>query len=142
MPRALISLAINSESGRTQNQLHIHIDCLRSDVSLLLRRHLAELGPDWRAFPGELVGHHYMAVRVLGSKLDINPFKLLAARVPGADHQMAKYSLVVVGATFAGRRNGFVILAGYVDRKADDYASGEELQDHTCAIAKEAGSVE
>jgi CDP-diacylglycerol pyrophosphatase len=142
VPRALIALAINSKSGRTQNQLHIHIDCLRSDVSDLLQRHLAELGSDWRALPEELIGHRYMAIRVLGSNLDINPFKLLAARIRGAHHQMGNYSLVVVGATFAGRRTGFVILAGHVDRAADDEARGEELQDHACASTKEASSVE
>jgi CDP-diacylglycerol pyrophosphatase len=142
LPRDLIGLAINSKSGRTQNQLHIHIDCLRSEVSDLLRRHLAELGHDWRALPEELAGHRYMATRVLGSNLDVNPFKLLAARIPGADHQMGEYSLVVVGATFADHRNGFVVLAGHVDRDTDDHASGEELQDHACAVAKESRSVE
>jgi CDP-diacylglycerol pyrophosphatase len=142
VPRGFIGLAINSKSGRTQNQLHIHIDCLRSDVSFVLRRHLAELGRDWQPFPEELVGHHYMAARVLGTNLDVNPFKLLARRIPGAGHQMGKYSLVVVGATFARQRNGFVVLAGHVDREADDNASGEELQDHTCAITKESRSVQ
>ena len=32
VPREDISLAINSAEGRTQNQLHIHIDCVRPEV--------------------------------------------------------------------------------------------------------------
>ena len=37
MPRDDISLAVNSVYGRSQNQLHIHIDCVRSDVRNALR---------------------------------------------------------------------------------------------------------
>lgn len=32
LPRDWMSLAINSSVSRSQNQLHIHIDCLRADV--------------------------------------------------------------------------------------------------------------
>src|ERR1700723_3475452 len=31
LPRDAVSLAINSSVGRTQDQLHIHIDCIRPD---------------------------------------------------------------------------------------------------------------
>jgi CDP-diacylglycerol diphosphatase len=32
LPREALSLAVNSAYGRSQNQLHIHIDCVREDV--------------------------------------------------------------------------------------------------------------
>jgi len=51
---------------------------------------------------------------------------------------MGTYSLVVLGENFAGHRTGFVILTGHADLASGDPASGEELQDHSCAIAKEA----
>ncbi len=38
MPRDALSLAVNSKYGRTQNQLHIHIDCIAADVRDALRR--------------------------------------------------------------------------------------------------------
>src|SRR5689334_17150109 len=44
LPRESISLAINSRVSRTQNQLHIHIDCIRTDVRDALRKHEAEIG--------------------------------------------------------------------------------------------------
>jgi CDP-diacylglycerol pyrophosphatase len=137
MPRDGISLAINSTAARSQNQLHIHIDCVRPDVRSTIGRNQEKISSSWAPFPQTLAGHHYMARRVLGTDLDVNPFKLLASRMPGAAAHMGTYSLVVVGATFPGNRNGFVILAGHQDPASGDAAAGEELQDHGCAIAKD-----
>src|SRR5438270_11095613 len=47
LPRQAISLAINSAFGRSQNQLHIHIDCIRADVRAVLQRQLAVIGDSW-----------------------------------------------------------------------------------------------
>jgi CDP-diacylglycerol pyrophosphatase len=35
LPRSFFALAINSVSGRSQNQLHIHIDCIRPRLNQL-----------------------------------------------------------------------------------------------------------
>ncbi len=51
LPRDELSLAINSTSGRTQNQLHIHIDCLAPDVVRALREQGPKIGTQWTAFP-------------------------------------------------------------------------------------------
>jgi CDP-diacylglycerol pyrophosphatase len=136
LPREDVSLAINSSVGRTQDQLHIHIDCVRPDVRDSLRRQRAAIGPRWRPIATRLVGHRYMGMRVVGSSLSANPFKLLASRMPRARARMGSYSLVVVGQEFGHRRSGFVVLAGRAD-SAGGGASGEELQDHTCAVARE-----
>jgi CDP-diacylglycerol pyrophosphatase len=42
----------------------------------------------------------------------------------------------MVGATFEDGRPGFVLLAGHADPAHGDFASGEELQDHDCAVAR------
>jgi CDP-diacylglycerol pyrophosphatase len=42
---------------------------------------------------------------------------------------------VIAGAMFDGDRPGFVLLDGQLDVLALNFASGEELQDHTCALA-------
>jgi CDP-diacylglycerol pyrophosphatase len=78
-----------------------------------------------------------MAVRVDAEDLDqANPFTLLADGVPGAREDMGHQTLVVIGATFAGGQPGFIILDDHVNLAVGDRASGEELQDHACAIAK------
>ena len=123
MPPETISIAVNSADARTQNQLHIHIDCLRLDVQAALREHAGDIGTAWGLFPAKLSGHDYMAMRIDRPDLgDANPFVLLADGIPGARADMAQYTLVVVGDP-----GGFVLLAGH--------GSGEELQDHACAAA-------
>ena len=64
LPRDDIALAINSVYGRTQDQLHIHIDCIRPDVRAALTQHQAAIGPRWADFPVPLAGHHYRAMRL------------------------------------------------------------------------------
>ncbi len=137
LPRQAIALAINSAWGRTQDQLHIHIDCVRSDVAAALRLHRDSLAPAWQAFPVPLAGRAYRAMRVDGADLSgINPFRLLADGNPAAASAMGRHTLVVIGMVFAADRPGFVILDGQVDLWAMDLASGERLQDHDCAISR------
>ena len=64
-----------------------------------------------------------------------DPFRVLAHGMPGAAKDMAAWTLVLAGATFEGGKPGFVLLAGRADPAHGDFASGEELQDHECAIA-------
>jgi CDP-diacylglycerol pyrophosphatase len=140
LPHQTISLAINSAFGRSQNQLHIHIDCIRADVREVLQRQLAVIGDSWAPLSEPLVGHHYRAMRVLADALDgTDPFKLLADGVPGARMAMGEQTLVVVGAEFVGGSPGFIILTDRVNLANGDNASGEELQDHGCAIGRSSG---
>lgn len=137
MPREALSLAINSKFGRTQQQLHIHIDCIRADVSGILRRERSAVRRRWAPLPARLAGHRYRAMRVMGETLaGHDPFKLLAKGIPGAGAEMGQYTLVVVGMQFARAEPGFVILARRADLARGDRGSGEELQDHSCALAR------
>jgi CDP-diacylglycerol pyrophosphatase len=138
LPRDGLSLSINSPYARSQNQLHIHIDCLRPDVRQALSRAAPALGERWAPLPMPLAGHHYWARRVLGRDLDgRNPFELLAAGKPGARQAMGEQTLVVAGAVFGGGRPGFILLDDQLDLATGDHAGGEELQDHTCAQARQ-----
>jgi CDP-diacylglycerol pyrophosphatase len=123
LPRDDISLAINAADRRSQNQLHIHVDCVRLDVQAALREHAGTIGASWTPFPVKLAGRDYMAMRIEQPNLShANPFLLLADGVPGARADMGSYTLVVVGIT-----SGFIVLAGH--------GWGEALQDHACAVA-------
>ena len=138
LPRDAIGLAINSVSGRTQNQLHIHIDCVRADVRALLRERADAIGTTWSRFPVPLVGHGYMAMRVEQPELGaINPFILLSNGIPAAHDDMAHETIVVIGASFAGK-DGFIVLSDRASVIMNDRASGEQLLDHGCAAASEA----
>jgi CDP-diacylglycerol pyrophosphatase len=135
LPREDVSLAINSPQARTQEQLHIHIDCLRADVVAALHADAAAIGPTWAPLPEPLGGHAYRARWLPDAQLATsNPFDLLAADVGAA--AMPQQTLVVAGAVSPDGQPGFVLLADHVDPATQDRAGGEELQDHDCAVAR------
>jgi CDP-diacylglycerol pyrophosphatase len=136
LPRDAISLAVNSRFARSQNQLHIHIDCVRPDVRAVLRRQQGRIGRNWALLPEPLAGRRWWAMRVIGATLDgADPFKLLAAGRPGARGATGRQGLVVVGADFADGP-GFILLNNENNPATGDRGSGERLQDHSCMLAR------
>ncbi|HEX4368169.1 MAG TPA: CDP-diacylglycerol diphosphatase [Rhodopila sp.] len=136
LPRDGIALAINSSVGRSQDQLHIHIDCIRPDVRKILAANLDKIGGVWTPFPIELAGHSYQAIRINHETLDgINPFRILAEGDPATGGDISKHTLVLVGETFADGSNGFVLLDDKANLAVGNRASGEQLEDHACAVA-------
>jgi CDP-diacylglycerol pyrophosphatase len=136
LAREDIALAINSVPGRSQNQLHIHVDCLKVEVRDALARARDRIGDEWKEWPEPFAGHRYIARRVLAADLaHVNPFRLLATAAPDAAKHMGDYTLLVAGATFVGRP-GFILLADRAAPLHGDFGSSEELQDHGCALAQ------
>ena len=125
LPPDAVVLAINPPGARSQNQLHIHVDCVRPDVREALRA--VPVGDGWAMLPVPLAGQRYAAMRV--KTLDANPFKLLARGLPGAAEAMDQYTLAAVGMD-----HGFVLLAARIG--VDGNGHGEDLQDHACALAR------
>nr|WP_321983371.1 CDP-diacylglycerol diphosphatase [uncultured Lichenicoccus sp.] len=133
LPREDMSLAINSAYGRSQNQLHIHIDCIGAAAHAILRARAGGISTRWSP-PILIDGHPYRAMFIPGAGLgSIDPFRLLAASLHDAHREMGRHTLVLVGT--AVPRPGFILLDGELDLLRLDFASGEELQDHACRIA-------
>ncbi|WP_232316823.1 CDP-diacylglycerol diphosphatase [Candidatus Burkholderia verschuerenii] len=134
LPRDEISLAINSADGRTQNQLHIHIDCLAPDVVRTLREIGPRIGTEWKPLPVRLRGHVYSAIRIDDAELEhTDPFKVLAPYAAQRGQPMGDQTLLLAGAVLADGTPAFYLLNDHV--QTGDWASSEELQDHTCALA-------
>lgn len=125
--RTAIGLAVNAVSTRSQNQLHIHIECLRTPIYQALLRLAPQLREEWTS--DDLAGRRYQVRRLLGDTLAANPFVLLAEGVRGAGANMASYTLVVAGAQFHDGP-GFVLLA------AQGAPGGESLLDPSCALMR------
>lgn len=123
IPRDWLSLAINSSAARSQNQMHIHVDCVRADVRQSLAAHAADIGATWTPFPVPLAGQRYRAMAVAGEDLTANPFRLLADDV--GEESMGAQTLVAVGTTA-----GFILLAGSSEDTVPGSGHGEDLQDH------------
>lgn len=133
LPRDGVGLAVNSVYGRTQNQLHIHIDCVQPSVQRLLHTHAGEIGQHWSTLRTVLRGRRYRALWIAGDELGRNdPFKRLAGGDPAARRDMAGETLVVIGAVRGHARPGFIVLARRADPAHDDGGAGEELLDHRC----------
>jgi CDP-diacylglycerol pyrophosphatase len=137
LPRDGIGLAINSAVSRSQDQLHIHLSCIRPDTLEALHKNEGKIGDHWAVLNVPLSGHYYMAIWVTGDHLSPhNPFKLLAETLPDAARDMGNHTLVVIGFTRSDGTKGFVILADQVNKGRGDLAFGEELLDHGCHIAR------
>ncbi len=81
LPRDWMSLAINSSAARSQNQLHIHIDCVRADVRDALAARTGDIGPTWAPLSVPLAGQSYRAMAVDGNELDVEPVPAARRRV-------------------------------------------------------------
>jgi CDP-diacylglycerol pyrophosphatase len=135
IPRDDIGLAINSAYGRSQYQLHIHVDCVRADVKQALDANLDKIGTGWAELKVDLAGHRYRAIRVDADDLSAqNPFRLLANSDPAARADMGRQTLAVIPVTFTGGKPGFVLLNDRANIAALDFASSSNLLDQDCAV--------
>lgn len=131
-----VVLAVNSALSRSQDQLHIHVGCVKPDVLAALQKNERQIGNRWAEFNVPLLRRHYDAMWISGDTLGAtNPFKLLADGLPGAATDMSNYTLVVISLTRAVGARGFVILADHADLKQDNGAGGEEILDESCGMA-------
>jgi CDP-diacylglycerol pyrophosphatase len=133
LPRQAVAIAMNSKWARSQDQLHLHVDCVARNVAATLADNRASFDGVWRAMAVPLNGRVYFARQVDSADLaDVAPLKLLADGVEGARAHMDAYSLAAVGATFDGKP-GFILLADQFSLEGGGHA--EDLEDHDCAIA-------
>jgi CDP-diacylglycerol pyrophosphatase len=121
--REAIGMAVNSQHARSQDQLHIHVECLQPRVRAALEVNAARLSDRWTSFA--LDGWDLVGRRIRGASLGASPFALLAAGLPDAKRDMGRYSLLVAGVALADGP-GFAVLAG-------TGPGTERLLDATCA---------
>jgi CDP-diacylglycerol pyrophosphatase len=136
LPDDDIGLAINAVSGRSQNQFHIHIDCIRPDVRAVLRDEQTLIGEAWSPLRVPFDGHTYLARRIAQPTLDaVDPFRLLADGVPAARADMAHATLVLTVSATPSGHDDFILLADQANAVTGDRGNGEELLDHACTLA-------
>lgn len=137
VPRDDVGLAINAATRRSQNQLHIHIDCVRIDVKRKLAEAALQPGPVWMAIALPPSANVYLVRSVESPDLaGVDPFRLLAARLT-TPAQMGPQTLVVVGANLAAGKEGFYLLNNQAAPGLPSRGWGEELLDHDCEVLKQ-----
>ena len=126
VPATDVGLVVNTARARAYDQFHVHIECLRQDAADALRSISATVTGVWA--PVTVSGATFQAMQILGDGLDgSNLFESLAALKPEVSNHMGDYTLVAVGARFAGGP-GFIVLTG-------TGPSGEFLMDPQCLVA-------
>jgi CDP-diacylglycerol pyrophosphatase len=129
VPEGEVALAVNSARGRSQDQLHIHLDCLRPKVLEALDVHGRGVRPAWKPFPVPLAGDRFQAMRVRAWEAPaFNPFAALT-RLPGR-RDLTRTSFAAVATRPDDAEPGYILLAYRAP-----IASAEDIMDHTCAIA-------
>lgn len=130
---AYISLAVNSKYGRSQDQLHVHVSCVKKEVYQILESVKGGIGPDWKPVPKEIMGHNYLAKRLEGDDLEKeDPFKLLNEYAVDNDDKIGNYGLAV-----AKMNDGStVLLANRFSLFDFNFGSIGEIQDYNCTLAK------
>jgi len=141
--RDAVGLAINSSLARGQDQLHIHIECQQPRLHRLLQAEAADIGEHWAPLRG--AEFPFLAMRLRGEELDVDPFALLASGVPDARAALGAYTVVVAGMQFDDGP-GFIVLAGRTPSSAALLTGppghglvppGETLLDSSCAVEPE-----
>ncbi|TXN72837.1 CDP-diacylglycerol diphosphatase [Methylobacterium sp. WL6] len=125
IPVAEVGLAVNWAQGRSQDQLHIHLDCIKPRVLAALRTHGHGIRATWAPFAVPLAGDRYVAMRVTAAEAErFNPFAALV-RLPGRQN-LRQTSLTAVATPAGDPDPGYYVLAYRAPR-----ASAEDLMDHT-----------
>jgi CDP-diacylglycerol pyrophosphatase len=129
-----IGLAVNSQPGRTQDQLHIHVDCVRPSVRDALFAQAASINATgWTNLRHPLAGGHYEATLIPGDTLaPFNIFHLAAQALKLAPQDLNLMTIAVLGVSFKDGRHGFYVLAGRHVPGARFPGSAENLLDHAC----------
>jgi len=113
-----VVLAINSERSRSQNQLHIHVACIRPGVARQIRRREDMIRSTWSHSTLRIQSEKWFVMRLIGKDLQTDPFALLADLKRNSTAQIEGWSLAVLSWTFADGTDGFVVLASNEPRPA------------------------
>ncbi len=119
-----IGMAVNSQEQRTQDQLHIHVDCIFPQLKRALEAHPPSEN-HWSELDLRPWADRYRVKRLGANGLDRNIFRMIADEIPGARTHMGDHSVAVIGFG-SGPGEGFVVMDN------GDGGHAEELLDHRC----------
>ncbi|MBL1202103.1 MAG: CDP-diacylglycerol diphosphatase [Nostoc sp. GBBB01] len=124
-------LAINSQQARNQDQLHIHMSCIKQSVSMQLETDDNQIpNGNFNNFILTLENNQYNIMKLDNDSLtnNNNPFYLVN-RSLASSQKMADQSIAVVGR----RRGGYYILNTESDATKGYKAAAEKLLDEDCS---------
>jgi CDP-diacylglycerol pyrophosphatase len=125
-------LEINSQYRRTQQQLHIHMDCMRTTVIAALATYRDAPLDQWKW--DTLDGARYRIMRVTSLTHNSNPFRIVSRDHSGPE-AMATQTILVTGAGPSPEQDGWLVVNSGMDVNAGT-GTAEGLLDHKCLLAE------
>jgi CDP-diacylglycerol pyrophosphatase len=132
--RDAIALAVNSARNRGQDQLHIHVGCLKPSARLMLAAVAPKIPLGKWVRIGAVVPHSaFWATRVEGTDLSqVEPFRLAAEGLADKVANRSEMMIVAAGDRVEGQ-DGFLILATYGNPPGAWWAMGSwNVMDSLC----------
>lgn len=131
IPDALIGLAVNADRVRSQDQLHIHVECIRPRYLQSIRAQAAGLGRDGATKSLIVAGEYFVARRIGREDVEQgNLFALLASESPASAGLSGLGALLVsdeASPQSSGADDGMLLLAAPRQER-----TVEKLLDHGC----------
>jgi CDP-diacylglycerol pyrophosphatase len=138
--RDQVALIVNSRPVRVQDQLHIHIGCLRPRVQRFLDQAAPTMPLGELRLIGPVIPHQvFWGMRLRSRDLtDVEPFRIVFDRFGKAIPNPADLTIIVAGAP-AADDDGFLILVTYAHAPGSWWPVGaEELLARRCPAAPQA----
>jgi CDP-diacylglycerol pyrophosphatase len=132
-----VGLAINARQARSQDQLHIHVDCLSEDARRFLADHRTALGSGWAnlAFQGKTVRATFVPSAT--AALPVNPFRVVLDAQGGDHSALADRGIFVAYTQAPGTPAGFVIVDEPVVAGTKTNGHASDFLDRGCAIGRD-----
>jgi CDP-diacylglycerol pyrophosphatase len=131
VPREVVSIAVNPKWARSQEQLHLHVSCVRPDLRAFLQALPAARSEAWSAIPGGWLGHPYEVRRIVADDLDGHDlFKDVARQHAGA---MDRQGLAAIATRFDGRDGFWLLRTEPAWPRLWRGAIEGDVQDHACS---------
>jgi CDP-diacylglycerol pyrophosphatase len=123
-----VGIAINSRTARSQDHLHIHLDCVKPGVRAALATSPQRIAGRWVRLATPLEDSRFYAMKVEVSDLSgFNPFATLSD-LPGGRLALDKISFAALSVD--GGQSTFMLAL------PDPGSDSEKLLDHACSIAR------
>ncbi len=131
LPDTLLGLAINARASRSQDQLHIHLDCISERARDFLAN--GDIGTQWRdlSFNGKSV--RAMLIPADQPSLSVNPFGLVRQDVGG---DIADRGVFMAYVKPASGTAGFVVVDEPVDKVRGSNGHASDFLDRGCKLGR------
>ncbi len=130
---AAVGIAVNSAITRSQDQLHMHVDCVDGPVAFALAEQAPAIPKDgWKAGGFNWAGQAFWARLMTAADLATkDPFRL-ASEIPAVREEPSRTVMAMLPVEVAGADEIALLVAQSDPRLEKNQFTSERLLDHSC----------